>query len=147
MANIFFITFAALVFPIFWGGTLLLLSHIGGWARLAKHYRSYGRERGQMFYLRSARVGWVGYGSCLTFGVNDGGLQMSVLWPFRIGHPPLFIPWGEFHNIYEKRHFLFHMFDSLDADIGNPTVARVRLPNWMSEYVPQLRSDGRLLST
>jgi hypothetical protein len=136
MANIFLITFAVVVFPIFWGGTLLLLSYIGGWSRLAEHYRSDRSEWGKMFYLRSARVGWVGYGSCLTFGVSGAGLHMSVLFPFRVGHPPLFIPWGEFHNVYEKRHFLFHIFDSLDADIGNPIVAQVRLPSWMREYVP-----------
>jgi hypothetical protein len=31
------------------------------------------------------------------------------------------------------------MFDSLDADIGKPTVAKLRLPSWLGEYVPPER--------
>jgi hypothetical protein len=35
------------------------------------------------------------YRSCMTLGANARGLYLAVLPLFRIGHPPLFIPWTD----------------------------------------------------
>ena len=35
------------------------------------------------------------YNNVLTIGANREGLYLSVLFIFRLGHPPLFIPWTE----------------------------------------------------
>lgn len=36
-----------------------------------------------------------GYGGCLNLAVTARGLQLSLLFIFRVGHPPLLIPWEE----------------------------------------------------
>jgi hypothetical protein len=46
------------------------------------------------------------YGNCLTIGADTTGLMLSVLFPYRPGHPPLFIPWGEI-SLASRRDFLF----------------------------------------
>lgn len=38
---------------------------------------------------------WTNYNNCLVVGANKYGLYIAVLPIFRVGHPPLFIPWTE----------------------------------------------------
>jgi hypothetical protein len=45
----------------------------------------------------------VAYRSCLTVGVNEGGLYLAVWFLFRMAHSPLFIPWGDVKLIETKR--------------------------------------------
>jgi hypothetical protein len=35
------------------------------------------------------------YNNCLTVGSNPEGLYLAVLFLFRVGHPPLFVPWQD----------------------------------------------------
>ena len=35
------------------------------------------------------------YRNCLVIGANPAGLYLAVFLPFRVAHPPLFIPWNE----------------------------------------------------
>ena len=44
------------------------------------------------------------YGNCLTFGADQTALFVSVLFPFRCGHPPLFILWSEI-SVRHTRYF------------------------------------------
>ncbi len=37
----------------------------------------------------------IGYNHCLTIGADPRGLYLSIFFPFRIAHPPLFIPWQD----------------------------------------------------
>ena len=84
------------VFPLFWLGIVYLLSRLGGWPGLARHYAYHGTFSGTTFNMQSATTGPLGnYRNCMTFGVNDDGLYMSPLVFFRPGHPPLLIPWDE----------------------------------------------------
>ena len=77
-----------------WIGIGLLISRVGGWAALATVYGHSGEFRGDCLRFQSARMRWgTNYGNCLTVGANPLGLYLSVLLIFRIGHPPLFIPW------------------------------------------------------
>jgi hypothetical protein len=127
----------AIGFPVIWVALSLFMSSVGGWAALAARYPDRNSERGPTYYLRSGAVGAVGYRSCLILRVCDNGLRMSVLFPFRIGHPPLFIPWDQFHNA-EIAWFLF--FPRIDAYVGLPVVASVSLPVWLRSHVPLDRS-------
>jgi hypothetical protein len=96
-----------LVFPLMWIGISLLLSQLGGWARLAKHFPDDPDAVGTNYRFRSGAIGMANYGSCLSLRVCERGLRLSVLFLFRIGHPPLFIPWEQFHSLNEKRFLLF----------------------------------------
>jgi hypothetical protein len=123
-----------LLFGVIWAGVCLLLSHMGGWARLAEHYAARDDEPGETHYMCSGAVGWVSYRSCLILRVCDNGLRMSVWFPFRIGHPPLFIPWDEFHGVFEKR--MLRLTSFVVASVGMPVVAEVALPLWVREQLP-----------
>lgn len=50
---------------------------------------------------------WNGrYGGCLSVGADPTGLKLSVLFFFRPGHSPLFIPWPEI-SVAKRSNFLF----------------------------------------
>jgi hypothetical protein len=100
-------------FPFFillWCVASFSLSLLGGWFSLAQHYRATQPFVGERWHMRSASLRFVSYGSCLILGSNTQGLFLSVLFPFRIGHPPLFIPWSEVLSAeHYKIAFLFPM--------------------------------------
>ncbi len=37
----------------------------------------------------------VGYGGCVIVRISPQGLGLSVIFPIRFLHPPMFIPWAE----------------------------------------------------
>lgn len=43
----------------------------------------------------SGAVGWVSYQNALVAAVDEGGLTLGALPLFRVGHPPVRVPWGE----------------------------------------------------
>jgi hypothetical protein len=91
----------------FWVATSVLLSHVGGWAILGRQY-SYSEEFvGGRWMFRSGQMRYlVGYNHCLTIGANREGLYISLVVPFLLGHPALFIPWREI-SVTRKRVLCF----------------------------------------
>lgn len=120
-------------FLVLWMSISLLMSRVSGWAKLAKHYAASSDEQGKTYYMCSGYIGSVRYKSCLTLCACKNGLRLSMLFLFRMGHPPLFIPWDQFHNVSEKRMLFARL---LNASIGRPTLVKVTLPIWVREYLP-----------
>lgn len=84
------------IFVAMWLLSTFLISELGGWGRLAVSYASKSSFSGKRFYFRSAQFGgYVGYGSCLTLGSGPNGFYLAVIPLFRLGHPPLLIPWSD----------------------------------------------------
>lgn len=111
------------LFPIFflllWFGVVGLLSAVGGWRALARRYAAVPAAReGEVHYLCTASLGPrllpVNYRSCLTIEVQDQGLRLSVLAPFRFMHPPLFIPWTAVRDCREAGTVFRHTAVTLD---------------------------------
>jgi len=97
-----------------------LLAVIGGWHKLAQQYTTWQPAEGEIRRFQSATFGLVNYGTCLTIVLSAYGMRLAVSPIFRLGHPPLLIPWSEFHDIRERRSF----FVKLDeVKIGSPTLA------------------------
>jgi hypothetical protein len=69
-------------------------------------------------------LGWVNYGSCLTIYNGPEGIYLSVMWPFSLGHPPLFIPWGELHYVRTRR---FLGMEDVFFEVGSPSIAKLCL--------------------
>jgi hypothetical protein len=92
-----------IVFPVFfvsiWCSVVWLLSHLGGWARLASFYRAFKPFTGQMWTWRGGRLGFVNYRGVLTVGADPAGLYLAVMSLFRVGHAPLWIPWSEIEAV------------------------------------------------
>src|SRR5436190_23340607 len=79
-----------------WIGISLLLSWIGGWRALAERYPATQRFAGARFGMKRAGMRWgVAYRSSVNLGADSTGLFLSVFPLFRVGHPPLFIPWSD----------------------------------------------------
>jgi hypothetical protein len=51
------------------------------------------------------------YGSCVNVGVNQNGLYLSVVFLFRLGHPPLFIPWPDISATKKRGFFFFKLVE------------------------------------
>lgn len=85
-----------LAFAVLWVLMSYVLAMIGGWARLAEDYRANSAFEGQRWRFQSAsmRLG-TGYSNVLTVGAGPEGMSLEVFLLFRIGHPPLLIPWSD----------------------------------------------------
>lgn len=80
---------------------------MSGWHALAQRYRYEQEFVGERWRFRTGRMRWATkYGNILTLGANREGLYLAVLFPFRLGHPPLFIPWSEITVSERQRWFM-----------------------------------------
>lgn len=92
---------------LFWCAILFLIAAVSGWRTLAQKFRLSSTFIGPTWGFQSAYMRWMGhYGNCLNVGADSVGLKLSIVFPFRPGHPPLFVPWSEI-AIGERRSFLF----------------------------------------
>ena len=119
-----FLALFPFLFVGMWCGVVLLLSGIGGWGRLAQGFAANRRPNGRRLTTQSGKVGGVNYNSCLTVHVAEDGLYLSVMVLFRLGHPPLFIPWSSIHNRTVRR---FLWIETVKFEVGSPTVATLQL--------------------
>jgi hypothetical protein len=125
----FFVFFAAM-----WVSVLYLIAMVSGWYELSKHFRFKGIFYGESFPFRSARMRfYVHFGNCLTVGADQSGLYLSVFPIFRIGHPPLLIPWsevvvisGETGLIFKKRELRLGRQESIPLRISTSLVETLR---------------------
>jgi hypothetical protein len=83
------------VFVFVWVAISFQLSIMGGWAKLAKHYRFTGRlpDSIKKLHMGSGRIGNISYNNTLRVAVSRSGIVLKVFFMFRIGHPCLQIPW------------------------------------------------------
>ena len=90
----------AVFFVTLWCFICFVISAASGWHALSRRFRSqtepYGQTRtaGPFFYGVKMRFR-VGYGNTIRMIAAEDALYLSVLFFFRIGHPPLCIPWKE----------------------------------------------------
>ncbi len=120
---------------ISWFAGMYLMALFGGWQRLATRFRSEEPPAGKAHRFCSGSVGTAGYGASLTIRVMDAGLHISATifgLPIFLWHPPLLIPWSEFHST-TKRSILF--WSCTTTYVGMPVVAHMTLPGWVAEHI------------
>jgi hypothetical protein len=82
-------------YAVFWYLLISLLGVISGWAKLGRRYPA-DRFEGKKYHFRSASLRFaMNYNGCVTVGVNEEGLYLSVILILRPGHPAAFVPWGD----------------------------------------------------
>jgi hypothetical protein len=95
------------VFVLFWLVISIAISRIGGWAALARVYRLEDSFEGERVRFRSGQMRYaMNYNNCLTLGADRRGLYLSVFFFFRVGHPPLYVPWSEITISTSRRFFM-----------------------------------------
>lgn len=141
---------------LFWFGTFIPLwltigyavALLSGWRSLAEHYRTDRPFPGHKRWMQSAklRLG-AGYNNALTLGSDADGIYMAVLFLFRMGHPPLFIPWGDI-QIDEPKRFLFLMSrkfrlgpDGIPLRVREPLAQFLLQANTGAVTVPRLDAE------
>jgi hypothetical protein len=88
--------FFPLVFILWFVIVITVVSYITGWRRLSECYHTDRPFDGKVLRFQSALMRWGShYGGCLNAGANTEGLYLSLMFFFRPGHPPLFIPWSD----------------------------------------------------
>jgi hypothetical protein len=98
-----------LLLPTFLLGFLALWAIIGklialfGWRRLANHYQVDHLPAGPRQWLSLVYVGPIKYQNVIYAQASAEGLGLSVLFLFRIGHPPLLIPWQAIGPVQYKK--------------------------------------------
>lgn len=78
-----------------WIFVCFLLAQLSGWSRLAVYYRTPTDFSGRKWEFQTGRLRWARYRGCLTIGTNSEYLYLAVFPLFRVGHPPLLIPWSD----------------------------------------------------
>lgn len=134
--------FFILLFVATFALILRVLGIISGWAILSKRFRFTGMFYGQSWPFRSAQMRFqVQYGTCLSVGANESGLYLAIFPVFRIGHPPLLIPWsevsvitGEKGIIFKKREFWLGRQESIPLRISASLAAT--LQRWAGNAWP-----------
>ena len=90
---LFGLGFAA-YFVLLWVGIGFIVPVFSGWRALAQRYRT---DRPFPEHTRRMQSGQMrsmtNYGRVLILGSDSEGLYLGVMFLFRIGHAPLFIPW------------------------------------------------------
>ncbi|MCC2545400.1 hypothetical protein LJY25_03005 [Hymenobacter sp. BT175] len=64
------------------------------WSRLVARFGVVSTPAGSQITLPRARLGVVSYQNAIRAGIAPDGLSLSVNSLFRVGHPPLLIPWS-----------------------------------------------------
>lgn len=130
------------LFPIFFIGMWIivsfLLARMGGWSHLAESYQSQAQFTGKKLYFQSCRLGLVNYSGCLTVGSNYYGVYLAVFPLFRVGHPPLLIPWSDITTAEHKGL----VFSYLDFTFARVPSAKLRLPSGLGYKVMSMRGDS-----
>jgi hypothetical protein len=90
----------AIYFVTLWCFISFLISFMGGWFTLSMHFKKdcepYGETKsaGPFFYTVYFRL-MTHYSSVVRITAAEDALYLSVLILFRVGHPPLRIPWDQ----------------------------------------------------
>ena len=105
-----------------------LVSFMTGWFTLGRRFKRqsdpYGETKtaGPFFYTVYMRF-WARYSSSIRFIAASDALYMSSLFPLRLGHPPLRIPWDEIQ--FGRTKFFFRTYIVLT--LGNQEKIPLRI--------------------
>ncbi|MCB0034284.1 MAG: hypothetical protein KDE51_09705, partial [Anaerolineales bacterium] len=100
-----------IVFPLFWSTIVFMISLLGGWATIAERYPYREPLNPKCFSLQSGILRYMmNYNGVLKICVDDEGLYFSVLFLFRPGHTPFFVPWEEIEG-QVRQHFFYKVVD------------------------------------
>ncbi|MDR3763828.1 MAG: hypothetical protein P4M01_06995 [Acidobacteriota bacterium] len=117
------------------------LSRMSGWVLLARRFAANGNFAGETWSWQSARLrGWCNYNNCLCVGADPMGLYLAVMAPFRLFHPPLYIPWTEIDAQTGKAFLGF--YDTVQLRIGREEQVSVRFYGKMVDRLRQASGSG-----
>lgn len=119
----------------FWHVLLTGIARFGGWGKLADRFVATVQPTdGKLYRAQSMNIGMTNYNGCIWMRVTARGLYLSVLFPFRPGHPPLLIPWHVITHVTEKKRLGFTTYV---LDIGQPRITTLEIRKTLLERIEQ----------
>jgi hypothetical protein len=106
---------------LFAGGWCLACFKISrlGWNDWAQIYRCNRPLTGKLYSGRSGRFSFQGsYSRILNVRLCAEGIGLSVMLPWRVGHPPLLVPWSKVIGVEERSFFFFRSLRITISDLG-----------------------------
>ncbi|MCA9898847.1 MAG: hypothetical protein H6654_15950 [Ardenticatenaceae bacterium] len=98
-------------FPLFWSTIVYLISRLGGWGSMAEAYPYREPLAAHCYALQGAILRYsFSYRNVVKICADAEGVYFSVLFLFRPGHAPFFVPWTEISGT-KKQYFLFPVVD------------------------------------
>lgn len=91
-------------FVAFWSLIVKLIS-LTGWRRLANQFQTSTVPPGSWFGLGQAFLGLARYQGVIRGSASPQGLALRVIFPFRVGHPPLLVPWAAIGPVQAEKKF------------------------------------------
>lgn len=170
LASIIMIITLVITFII---GAFFIIARVGGWGKLSQYFMGPATaprvDTEDRFNWVSARMKYgMRYNNALTIMVSKEGIHIRITFFMRLGHPPLFIPWGAVKSLTQSRLFLAHhtelaitlpdqstvsiTFQSLREGIGFKIEeqrrayqeARIHTENILSEKEVRLKEESSL---
>lgn len=94
-------------FAAFWCLVVYLISRLGGWASLAEDFPAPNPpDGGETYSWTSGKIHFFSnYNNSLVATVSRAGLHVAPWFLFRVGHPPIFIPWHRVRGIIQGTLF------------------------------------------
>jgi hypothetical protein len=115
---------APIAFVGFWCAVIWIVALASGWRRLAQAYAVARPIPDSAQGGVSGMVGWAGYNHVLRIAHTERHLYLDVLWPFRVGHSALRIPWSAI-DIGSESSWFFRRMVPLTVNQPSPTVLRL----------------------
>jgi hypothetical protein len=124
---------AVACFVVFWCAICFLIGLLSGWSALGARYRKQSEPDGEVktagpfsytVYMRF----WSHYSGVIRLAAAEDALYASVLSIFRVGHPPLRIPWEEI-EMSRTRYF---WLKQIQLTLGNEEKIPMRISERMA---------------
>lgn len=117
-----------------------------GWQILASRFGSPVEYLGETITIRRFPMEvcmrfWMDYTNVVQLASDEESLHLSVFFPFRVGHPPLFIPWHEIHEQRADGFWRSYMVLYLGGTEQIPMRLSVRLANDLREAKEATRTS------
>jgi hypothetical protein len=125
-------------FLVVWTLTCNLISLLG-WSDLARQHSAFSPATGTRFSGQSITIGKLGnYNGCITIHTSESGMHLAVFPIFRIGHPPLYLPWSVVRLLKTQQGLFGQRFL---YDIGTPRIRRISVRADVHQAI-QLQQSG-----
>jgi hypothetical protein len=123
-------------FVALWTFVCFIIGLASGWRLLSKRFSCpKGSFHGETWSFRRARMRFfANYGNCLNFGADQSGLYMSIFPIFRVGHPPLLIPWSEITVVPGETGLVFKQ---RTLRLGRQEAVSIRISASLMEHLRQ----------
>ena len=118
------VLFAVLLFVPIWSTVTALLSRLSGWPSLASRFPAIPEApAGESVRGQVLGVGMVRENNVTTLIASPAGLHLSAMFLFRLGRPPVLVPWSEVRHVSERTWFGSR---SHVLDLGGITTIRLK---------------------